>query len=175
MSAIGDKGDFAHALRDAGKTTIISFFLLLPLVGFETVTNIRNELALNTRLPLLLGMVATVGLSRLFYLAIVEPAVARRRALATRRPLAIPKSFSRIFTPFAIGFVIVYPVISLLTVGFSGSLKWVDNFGIQVLIYVMLGWGLNIVVGLAGLLDLGYVAFYAVGAYSMHCSPRPSA
>ena len=35
-----------------------------------------------------------------------------------------------------------------------------------VLIYVMLGWGLNVVVGLAGLLDLGYVAFYAVGAYS---------
>lgn len=34
-----------------------------------------------------------------------------------------------------------------------------------ILIYVMLGWGLNIVVGLAGLLDLGYVAFYAVGAY----------
>src|SRR5262249_57049359 len=30
----------------------------------------------------------------------------------------------------------------------------------------MLGFGLNIVVGLAGLLDLGYVAFYAVGAYS---------
>jgi branched-chain amino acid transport system permease protein len=44
--------------------------------------------------------------------------------------------------------------------------KWIDNFGIQILIYVMLGWGLNIVVGLAGLLDLGYVAFYAVGAYS---------
>jgi branched-chain amino acid transport system permease protein len=35
------------------------------------------------------------------------------------------------------------------------------------MIYVMLGWGLNIVVGLAGLLDLGYVAFYAVGAYTM--------
>lgn len=35
-----------------------------------------------------------------------------------------------------------------------------------VLLYVMLGLGLNIVVGLAGLLDLGYVAFYAVGAYS---------
>ena len=45
-------------------------------------------------------------------------------------------------------------------------MKWIDNFGIQILIYVMLGWGLNIVVGLAGLLDLGYVAFYAVGAYS---------
>ena len=35
-----------------------------------------------------------------------------------------------------------------------------------ILIYVMLGIGLNIVVGLAGLLDLGYVGFYAVGAYS---------
>ncbi len=45
-------------------------------------------------------------------------------------------------------------------------MKWIDNFGVQILIYVMLGWGLNIVVGLAGLLDLGYVAFYAVGAYS---------
>ncbi|MBA1272368.1 high-affinity branched-chain amino acid ABC transporter permease LivM [Stutzerimonas azotifigens] len=35
-----------------------------------------------------------------------------------------------------------------------------------ILIYVMLGIGLNIVVGLAGLLDLGYVGFYAVGAYT---------
>jgi branched-chain amino acid transport system permease protein len=40
------------------------------------------------------------------------------------------------------------------------------NLAISVLIYAMLGWGLNIVVGLAGLLDLGYAAFYAVGAYS---------
>jgi branched-chain amino acid transport system permease protein len=40
------------------------------------------------------------------------------------------------------------------------------NIMISALIYVVLGLGLNIVVGLAGLLDLGYVAFYAVGAYS---------
>jgi branched-chain amino acid transport system permease protein len=40
------------------------------------------------------------------------------------------------------------------------------NIMISALIYVMLGLGLNIVVGLAGLLDLGYVAFYAVGAYA---------
>src|SRR5690606_11739814 len=38
--------------------------------------------------------------------------------------------------------------------------------GVLILTYIMLGWGLNIVVGLAGLLDLGYVAFYAIGAYS---------
>jgi branched-chain amino acid transport system permease protein len=44
--------------------------------------------------------------------------------------------------------------------------RTVVDLGTLVLIYVMLGWGLNIVVGLAGLLDLGYVAFYAIGAYS---------
>src|SRR5512135_641523 len=33
------------------------------------------------------------------------------------------------------------------------------------LLYIMLALGLNIVVGFAGLLDLGYIAFYAVGAY----------
>jgi branched-chain amino acid transport system permease protein len=40
------------------------------------------------------------------------------------------------------------------------------NIMISCLVYVVLGLGLNIVVGLAGLLDLGYVAFYAVGAYA---------
>lgn len=40
------------------------------------------------------------------------------------------------------------------------------NIMVMALLYVMLGLGLNIVVGMAGLLDLGFVAFYAVGAYS---------
>lgn len=40
------------------------------------------------------------------------------------------------------------------------------NIMTTAMMYVVLGLGLNIVVGLAGLLDLGYVAFYAVGAYS---------
>ena len=44
--------------------------------------------------------------------------------------------------------------------------RYILDLSILILTYVMLGWGLNIVVGLAGLLDLGYVAFYAVGAYS---------
>ncbi len=48
---------------------------------------------------------------------------------------------------------------------FFGSRGAVD-LATLVLIYVMLGLGLNIVVGLAGLLDLGYVGFYAVGAYT---------
>lgn len=45
--------------------------------------------------------------------------------------------------------------------------KYVLTVAILGLIYVLLGLGLNIVVGLAGLLDLGYVAFYAIGAYGL--------
>jgi branched-chain amino acid transport system permease protein len=63
--------------------------------------------------------------------------------------------------------------IALLGVAFAVALpflpfssRYLVDLGTTVLIYVMLGWGLNVVVGLAGLLDLGYVAFYAVGAYS---------
>jgi branched-chain amino acid transport system permease protein len=62
--------------------------------------------------------------------------------------------------------LLLYPLLALGVTGRAGAIKWIDNFGIQIMIYIMLGWGLNIVVGLAGLLDLGYVAFYAVGAYA---------
>lgn len=54
-------------------------------------------------------------------------------------------------------FIVVFPFV------FS---TYQVNVMTTALIYVMLALGLNIVVGLAGLLDLGYVAFYAVGAYS---------
>jgi branched-chain amino acid transport system permease protein len=159
--------DGARALRDAGLTALITFGLFLPLIGFRTVTDFRNELVLETRLPLLLAIVAIVGAGRLAY-SLAADAWLRQRA--TRPVSATPPAWRTIagkwFIPFAIGFVIVYPLIVLAMKGLGGSVKWIDNFGIQILIYVMLGWGLNIVVGLAGLLDLGYVAFYAVGAYS---------
>ena len=47
--------------------------------------------------------------------------------------------------------------------GFAGQ-AWVRILNFAML-YIMLALGLNIVVGFAGLLDLGYIAFYAVGAY----------
>jgi branched-chain amino acid transport system permease protein len=56
-------------------------------------------------------------------------------------------------------------VVFILAFPFLFSL-YQTNIMITALIYVITGLGLNIVVGLAGLLDLGYVAFYAVGAYS---------
>ncbi len=159
--------DTAQALKDAGITALLAFGLFLPLIGFLTVTNIRNELILTTRWPLLFSIVAIVGAGRLVYSFLLAPWLEQRRLRPA--PATAPAWLGFVgkwFVPFAIGFVIVYPVIVVLTAGWGGALKWVDNFGIQILIYVMLGWGLNIVVGLAGLLDLGYVAFYAVGAYS---------
>src|SRR5436190_20999386 len=39
--------------------------------------------------------------------------------------------------------------------------------GVYMLVFIMMAIGLNIVVGYAGLLDLGYVAFYAMGAYTV--------
>src|ERR1035437_6644439 len=157
--------DMARALRDAAFTALVAFALFLPLIGFQTVTNIRNDLILTTRWPLLFAIVAVVGAGRLAFSLVFEPWLKQR----TLRPVAAAPTgwragFAKWFTPFAIGFVIVFPPLVIALNGFGGAEKWIDNFGIQILIYVMLGWGLNIVVGLAGLLDLGYVAFYAVGA-----------
>jgi branched-chain amino acid transport system permease protein len=161
--------DVARALKDAGLTAVIAFALFLPLIGFKTVQNMRNELVLETRLPLLLTFVAIIVAVKLLISLVITP-WRERRAL---NPAPENATFAKIkavaggwFAPFGLGFVVVYPVLVIAITGGQGALKWVDNFGIQILIYVMLGWGLNIVVGLAGLLDLGYVAFYAVGAYS---------
>ncbi|HET7382895.1 MAG TPA: high-affinity branched-chain amino acid ABC transporter permease LivM [Pseudolabrys sp.] len=158
--------DTTRAIRDAGVTALLAFGLFLPLVGFETVTNVRNDLILTTRWPLLLAIVVIVGLGRLAYSLAIEPWL-RDRVLRPRT--ATPQwrmQIGKWVIPFAIGFVVAYPAIVIATAGFGRAVKWIDNFGIQIFIYIMLGWGLNIVVGLAGLLDLGYVAFYAVGAYS---------
>ncbi len=63
-----------------------------------------------------------------------------------------------------LAFALVLPF--FFTTFFPGKDRQFIDLAILIMTYIMLGWGLNIVVGLAGLLDLGYVAFYAVGAYS---------
>ena len=82
------------------------------------------------------------------------------------RPARLNGAASATAAKGGLALLIAFPLLMLAITGTSGAIKWVDNFGVQILIYIMLGWGLNIVVGLAGLLDLGYVAFYAVGAYA---------
>ena len=53
---------------------------------------------------------------------------------------------------------------------FSAS-RYVRLIGFNTVLYMLLALGLNVVVGWGGLLDLGYVAFYGIGAYAMRCSP----
>ncbi|WP_085614182.1 MULTISPECIES: high-affinity branched-chain amino acid ABC transporter permease LivM [unclassified Pseudomonas] len=78
----------------------------------------------------------------------------------------IPPAVSNYLTlPKTQRYVIMGLIVAALVWPFFGSRGAVD-IATLILIYVLLGLGLNIVVGLAGLLDLGYVGFYAVGAYS---------
>ncbi len=78
----------------------------------------------------------------------------------------VPGKASNFLTlPSTQRWIILGLIMAALAWPFFGSRGAVD-IATLILIYIMLGLGLNIVVGLAGLLDLGYVGFYAVGAYS---------
>src|ERR1700687_1208863 len=66
----------------------------------------------------------------------------------------------------AVGVLIaVFVIAAPMLIGAAGGNYWVRVLDFAML-YVMLALGLNVVVGFAGLLDLGYIAFYAVGAYT---------
>jgi len=60
--------------------------------------------------------------------------------------------------------VAILVVLAPMLIGSAGGNYWVRVLDFAML-YVMLALGLNVVVGFAGLLDLGYIAFYAIGAY----------
>jgi branched-chain amino acid transport system permease protein len=162
------------AVRDALFTGLIAFGLFVLLIGLKTDQNISNELILVPRPWLLAIFVGAAIVIRYLIDTVAKPYFAQKRAekaAVVVDPNAPQSYFSKNLSKIGIVFLFAFPVIVLTLTwangsGVNGSLKWIDNFGIQILIYVMLAWGLNIVVGLAGLLDLGYVAFYAVGAYS---------
>ncbi len=159
----------SRAIKDAIFTGAISAGLFVLLIGFKTDQNIRNELILVQRWGLFFILVGIAMAGRFLMSAYIQPALAERKAAKAAVKIVDTGEqtwFKKNFNKIALACLLLYPPFILATAGIQGSLKWVDNFGIQILIYVMLAWGLNIVVGLAGLLDLGYVAFYAVGAYS---------
>lgn len=158
----------AYALRESVFAGVIAFGLFFFFIGLETTQNIRNELIIVPHWVALAVVVALVMVIRFAMITVIWPYMAAKKAAAAAAPqtVAEPGFFKKNFTAMVIVVLFLYPIFCVLTFGVQGSLKYVDNFGIQILIYVMLAWGLNIVVGLAGLLDLGYVAFYAVGAYS---------
>ena len=80
---------------------------------------------------------------------------------------------ARLPEPLRWGLIAISLVVLMPTIGYFNS--YYLEVATQVGIFVALALGLNIVVGLAGLLDLGYVAFFAVGAYSWAIVGSPHA
>jgi branched-chain amino acid transport system permease protein len=157
MATAAARKPVAAAIKDAALTAFVAFALALPLVGFETVDE-GGVTAVHTRFDWVAIGVAVVFVGRL--LLTFWPA--QWKWVQSREPRHVASGRSnvtRFLVAVGISFAIVLPLLPFAD-------RYVVDLATTVLIYVMLGWGLNIVVGLAGLLDLGYVAFYAVGAYS---------
>ncbi|MFL5144770.1 MAG: ABC transporter permease subunit, partial [Microvirga sp.] len=162
--------DLAKALKEAAFWALVTLGLSIPILSFRTDQGQSNELILRPRWGLVALLCALV-----FALRLIGETLGSHRRSRPARPQALatdPSQLSaiqRIGTlglPVFLGIAVTFPLLVYLGKGgLSESRYWVD-LGILILTYVMLGWGLNIVVGLAGLLDLGYVAFYAVGAYT---------
>ena len=146
----------AHTFKNAAAAAVITAILTIPILGLRLQFEGYKVVLHAHWTPVLIA----VALVFLFQLA--KPWLARTATTArvgVRWP-TVPKLQPR--QQRAI--VLVLLVIGLVW-PFFGSRGTVDVITLA-LIYIVLGLGLNIVVGFAGLLDLGYVAFYAVGAYT---------
>lgn len=158
--AAGSGIDFVAALKDAAIAGVIALLLSFPLLAYRTVPG-DGGLGIYSRWPAVAMAVAAVFAGRLFLNLFwwSKPA----------KPSGFSESLGQVGSKIATYAKYAAPLIVLLAVILPFlpiSNRYIVELAILVLTYVMLGWGLNIVVGLAGLLDLGYVAFYAVGAYS---------
>ncbi len=145
------------ALRDAVLSALVALGLFGPMIGLLTAPGPKSGLMLVPRPVAVAIAVGAVFVGRLLLLAWRQHR-SRRAAYAENRALAewLTRA-GKWLAPLLLLAAFLLPL--------SGERYYLD-LGVLVMTYVMLGWGLNIVVGLAGLLDLGYVAFYAVGAYS---------
>ena len=142
------------ALRRALIAAAVAAGLFVPMVGLRMQSG-TDGLFLEWRPAVVTVLVVAIFAVVLLGRTLARP---RREAVQQNRRLAEAVQRSgRFLAPALLLFAVLLP-------GFAG--RYYLDLGVVVLTYVMLGWGLNIVVGLAGLLDLGYVAFYAVGAYS---------
>jgi len=146
-----------QALKDAALAALVAGILGLPLIGFRLVDQAGGE-ALATRWPALAAAIALAFVGRL--VLVLTGDGPRRGAAAVTSTLAPIVRPVGVYLPWLlIAFAVILPALPFANRGVIDS-------GILILTYVLLGWGLNIVTGLAGLLDLGYVAFLAIGAYT---------
>ncbi|MCK1671788.1 high-affinity branched-chain amino acid ABC transporter permease LivM [Bradyrhizobium sp. 150] len=147
-------------LKTACVNALIALVLFSLMVGVRTEAGSDGQLTYWTRFGEVASLVAAVfGGSIVIELLKqwIGPTGAEKLV-----PPAVQSGMSflgRYLAPALLIFTLLVPVIFY-------DQRYILDLAILVLTYVMLGWGLNVVVGLAGLLDLGYVAFYAVGAYS---------
>jgi branched-chain amino acid transport system permease protein len=157
----------SHSMRaivkDAAMWALVTLGLCFPIIAFRTEQNFDLKTALDPRPLLVLVTVAIVFVARLLWRLYAHPGRPRRVLFP---PLDLSDKHKALAPRVGLALLLLFPFIALALTGQGGAIKWINNYGVQILIYVMLAWGLNIVVGLAGLLDLGYVAFYAVGAYT---------
>jgi len=165
-SEVSETFEFQKALREAFWAALVALGLFGLIVGLKTDQTLTNEIVLKPRPGLLAAMVGAVFVGSLLRNWVIwnRARAAMHRTASTSR--IDMQKVEQIGLPTFVAFLSVFPIIVIFTAGWGSVPKWVDNFGILILIYIMLGWGLNIVVGLAGLLDLGYVAFYAIGSYT---------
>ncbi|NKC31874.1 high-affinity branched-chain amino acid ABC transporter permease LivM [Falsiroseomonas selenitidurans] len=156
MTPSGLAARVRSALVDAGKAALVAFGLFILMVGLRTDVAPAGELFLRTRWAEVGMLCALVFGLRLATALWVRPRLSEGN---TQRSAALLSQAGLMFGPALLAVALILPFV-------PGIGRYELDLGILVLTYIMLGWGLNIVVGLAGLLDLGYVAFYAVGAYS---------
>ncbi len=145
---------WAPPLKDAGCAALVALTLAFPLIGFQTSD---AGVGFTTRFAWVGVAAVVVFVGRLLL------GFAPQRFRLHQRGVRSTAVSNGKLVKLAAAALIVFAV--LLPVTPFASRRSID-LATLALIYVILGWGLNVVVGLAGLLDLGYVAFYAVGAYS---------
>jgi branched-chain amino acid transport system permease protein len=150
--------DLIAALKSAALAAIVAFGLFGLLIGVRTDQGPSGALELMPRMTAL-GILVAIA----FVGGFVRALVAGERIDFTSR---VPDELKAAVAQLARFFGLALLAFALATPILFFNNRYLLDLGVLVLTYVMLGWGLNIVVGLAGLLDLGYVAFYAVGAYS---------
>jgi branched-chain amino acid transport system permease protein len=157
-------GAIGPALKSAALTALVTLGLCFPIIAWLTEVDMSSRLTLTSRWSTVAVLVALAFAGRFAYLMWSALPRTERRSLLPHVNLS-PDVVRRI-TIAGLLLLTFYPFLAIAAAGPAGSIKWIDSYGTQILIYILLAWGLNIVVGLAGLLDLGYVAFYAVGAYT---------
>ncbi len=154
-----------HALKDSIVAALVALAIFAPLVGI-----LLDGYEFQTRPRPVLFMVAVVFVGRFLAGLACQRGWWGRSAENSNHP-STAGMLDRLRGKHLIWAISLIGLVVGLAIPFLANKYWLSVF-ILALIYVLLGLGLNIVVGLAGLLDLGFVAFYAVGAYGYALSAQ---